>query len=78
LIETSADNIAFTGIRPPLVKIDIVSAPPQVCAEQSASQPAANEDKFHHNSRIYEAGKQEKTCRFVHRNMLDMPTTLLA
>jgi hypothetical protein len=43
---SSADNIAFARIGPSLVKIDIVPAPPQVRAEQSASEAAADENKF--------------------------------
>ena len=33
---SAADDIAFTRIGPPFVKIDIVSAPPQIRSEQAA------------------------------------------
>lgn len=41
------DNIALARVGPPLVKIDIVSAPPQVRAQQSAGQAATDENKFY-------------------------------
>ena len=46
----STDNIAFAWISPPLVKIDIVPASPEVRTEQSASESATDENKlrWHH------------------------------
>jgi hypothetical protein len=46
----SADNIAFTRISPPLVKIDIVPAPAQICGEQSSCEAAADENEFRWHS----------------------------
>ena len=42
----SADDIAFARVGPSFVKIDIVSAPPQVRREQSAGESTTDEDKF--------------------------------
>jgi hypothetical protein len=42
-----ADNIPFTRVGSPLIKIDIVSAA-QIRREQSARQTAADENEFRH------------------------------
>jgi hypothetical protein len=46
------DNIAFARISPPLVKIDIVPASPEVRAEQSASESATDENKLRGHHKI--------------------------
>ena len=42
----SADDVALARIGASFVKIDLVSAPPQVCREQSAGKAAADENEF--------------------------------
>ena len=42
----SADDIAFARIGPAFVKIDIVSAPPEIRGEQSTGETAADENEF--------------------------------
>jgi len=48
----STDDIAFAWISPPLVKIDIVPASPEVRAEQSASESATDENKLRGHHKI--------------------------
>ena len=55
----SADDVPFARISASLVKIDLVSAPPQIRSEQSTSESAADQNKFCHSPRIYESGTQE-------------------
>jgi uncharacterized protein YciI len=55
----SADDIAFAGISAALVKIDFMSAAPQIRREQTTRETAADENKFCHALRIYESGNQE-------------------
>ena len=59
-----ADDVSFARISAPFVKIDFVSAPPEIRREQSASESAADQNKFCHSPRIYESGTQEsrKDC----------------
>jgi hypothetical protein len=45
---SSANEIAFTWIGAPFVKLDFVSAPPQVGSEQSASQTTSDQNKLRH------------------------------
>src|SRR5438876_2465591 len=54
-----ADDVAFARISAPLVKIDIVPAPPQIRGEQTTCESAANQNKLCHQVRIYESGNQE-------------------
>jgi hypothetical protein len=60
----SADDVPFARVSPPLVKIDFVSAPSEICREQAPRQTAADQNKFCHSPRIYESGIQEsrKDC----------------
>jgi hypothetical protein len=55
----SADDVPFAGISAPLVKIYVVSAPSEICREQSPGQSAADQNKFCHSPRIYESVTQE-------------------
>src|SRR6266567_669518 len=43
---TTPNNIAFAGISPAFVKIDIVSAPAQICRKQSTSETGTDQNKF--------------------------------
>jgi len=54
-----ADDVPFARISAPLVKIYLVATPPQLRCEQSASETAADQNKFCHSPRIYESGNQE-------------------
>src|SRR6266446_4606374 len=42
----SADDVAFAGIGPAFVKIDLVTTPAEKGAEQSSRQSAADKGKF--------------------------------
>ena len=44
----SADDVPFAGVSAPLVKIYVVSAPSEICREQSPRQSAADQNKFCH------------------------------
>ena len=44
----SANDVALARISAPLVEIDIVPAPPQICCEQTTYETAANENKLCH------------------------------
>lgn len=44
-----ADDVSFTRISPALVKIHIVSAPPQIRGKQSAREAATDQNKFRHS-----------------------------
>jgi len=45
---TSADDISFTRVSAPLVKIHSVSAPSEICRKQAPRQSAADQNKFRH------------------------------
>ena len=53
---TSAEDVPFARVSAPLVKIHLVSAPPQIRGEQSASQTAPDQNKPCHLLRIYKSG----------------------
>ena len=56
----SADDVPFAGIGAALIQFYVVTAPAEICREQSAGQSAPDENKFRHGARIGESGKQEK------------------
>ena len=56
----SADDVAFARISAPLVKIDIVSAPSQICREQSARESAADQNKLRHSTKNLRIRKRRK------------------
>ena len=59
----SADDVPFARVSAPLVKIHLVSAPSEICGEQSASQIRCRSEQIlplRKNLRIRNAGKQEK------------------
>src|ERR1041385_6275571 len=60
----AANDVTFARIGPALVKFHLVSAPPEISRQHSASEPASNQDIFRHMRRIGESGIREsrKSC----------------
>src|SRR5215216_7034777 len=56
-----ANDVPFPRISAPLVKIHFVSAPTEICREQSSRQSAADKYKFCHSPKIYESRTQAAT-----------------
>src|SRR5438445_5002048 len=48
------DDVPFARVSAPLVKVDFVSAPPDICREQAPRQSATEKSKLCNSPRIYE------------------------